>query len=78
MSATSGTSGTHRAYSNEVSVVNGTTYTISLFVKKGTSSKIEFDLLSGGEGGIGFEGSIFDFNNETITNGSFEVFNDDW
>ena len=78
MSATSGTGGTHRAYSNSISVVSGTTYTISLFVKKGTSSKIQFDLLSGGEGGIGFGGSIFDFNNETITKGSFEVFNDDW
>jgi len=78
MSATSGTDGTHRAYSDSISVVNGTTYTISLFVKKGTSSKIQFDLLSGGEGGIGFGGSIFDFNNETITKGFFEVFNDDW
>jgi hypothetical protein len=78
VSSQSGTSGTHRFYSNDISVVSGTNYTISIFVKKGTSKKFEFTLLSNIENGIGFNNCIFDFDEKTVTNGNVEDYGNDW
>jgi len=78
MSATSGTSGTHRAYSDDMSVTSGTEYTISIYIKKGTSAKLEMTLLSNVENGIGFGNMIIDLDNMNPDNGILENFNNDW
>ena len=76
--ATSASNGTHRCYSNSTAIIPNEDYTISVYVKKGTASKIEMELKTLSESPDGFGECVFDINNETITNGKFEVFNDDW
>ena len=76
--AESGTSSTHRAYSNEISVTNAASYSVSIFVKKGTAKKIEVGFPSTSELSIGFNSAVFDFDNETITNGSFVKYPNGW
>jgi len=78
VSASAGTNSTHRFFSNTVAITPTEDYTISVYVKKGTSSKVDIVLRTPTEAGDGFNTCVFDMNNETISNGTFEVFNDDW
>ena len=78
MSGESGTVGTHRAYSADISVTSGVDYTISTFVKKGTSSKFEMTLLSNSESGIGFNNIVIDFDAGTVNRGNIEDYGSGW
>lgn len=71
-------SNTHRFYSEEIPVLTNDSFSTSLFVKKGTSSKITMELQTSIEGDLGFSETTFDFDNETITNGTFEKLQNGW
>jgi hypothetical protein len=64
---------THRVYSNVYSVVSGTTYSASCFVKAGTSNRVEISIRSNIEGIIGIVPTVFDLAAGTIISGSGRI-----
>jgi hypothetical protein len=64
---------THRVFSNVYSVVSGTTYSASCFVKAGTSNRVEISIRSNIEGIIGIVPTVFDLAAGTIISGSGRI-----
>ena len=60
--------GNKRLYgSNAFSVTSGTSYTASVFAKKGTLKKISMEILSSSESTIGFDEAMFDLDAGTVS-----------
>jgi hypothetical protein len=74
----SSSTATHRVYSNGASALSGESYSASLYVKQGTSSKIELAIRNSSESTIGIDSCVFDFDSETILNGTFEKLQNGW
>ena len=60
--------GNKRLYgSNAFSVTSGTSYTASVFAKKGTLKKISMEILASSESAIGFDEAMFDLDAGTVS-----------
>jgi hypothetical protein len=68
-------SATHRIFSSAVSVVSGTSYATSCFLKAGTSTRAEIILADTLEASIGITATVFDLSAGTIISGSGRIEN---
>jgi hypothetical protein len=68
-------SATHRIFSSNVSVVSGTSYATSCFLKAGTSTRAEMILADSLEASIGITATVFDLSAGTIISGSGRIEN---
>ncbi len=68
-------SATHRIFSSNVSVVSGTSYATSCFLKAGTSTRVEIVLADSLEASIGITATVFDLSAGTIISGSGRIEN---